>query len=134
RIGMQICFDWMFPEPWRILAMQDADLIAHPSNLVLPFAQQVIPAYALVNRVFILTANRTGSENGVSFTGRSLIAGPDGRLLAQATEQADGMIQATLAPEEARNKMITFSNHAFRDRVPSLYGPLTEDTQRIEPF
>jgi len=127
KIGMQICFDWMFPEPWRVLALQGADLICHPSNLVLPYAQRVIPSYALVNRMFILTANRTGEEQGLAFTGRSLISGPEGETLAEASTEYEGILEVNIDPERARNKMITPANHALRDRVPSLYGPLTEE-------
>jgi len=36
RVGVMICFDWRFPETARTLALSGADLIAHPSNLVLP--------------------------------------------------------------------------------------------------
>ena len=132
RIGLQICFDWMFPEPWRILAMQDADIIAHPSNLVLPYAQRVIPAYALVNRVFILTANRTGTENGLNFTGNSIIADTRGEIISSATEKEQGLIMASIHPEDARDKMITIYNHAFRDRVPSLYQALVDNIHAEE--
>ena len=46
-IGMLICFDWIFPEAWRVLSLKGADIICHPSNLVLPgFAQQAVPVHA----------------------------------------------------------------------------------------
>ncbi len=37
KIGIMICFDWMFPEVTRSLALQGADIICHPSNLVLTY-------------------------------------------------------------------------------------------------
>ena len=37
KIGMMICFDWLYPESARSLALKGAQLIAHPSNLVLPY-------------------------------------------------------------------------------------------------
>lgn len=124
RIGMQICFDWMFPEPWRVLALDQADIILHPSNLVLPYAQSVIPAYALVNRVFIITANRIGDEQGLFFTGGSIIANPNGQVIHRATRSFEGLIDCSIDVTMARNKMITPSNHAFLDRVPELYSPI----------
>ena len=39
RIGMLVCFDYFFPEAARILALNGAQIICHPSNLVLDFAQ-----------------------------------------------------------------------------------------------
>jgi len=36
-IGMMVCFDWFFPESVRSLALAGADIICHPSNLVLPY-------------------------------------------------------------------------------------------------
>ena len=36
RVGMMICFDWIFPEAARVLALRGADVICHPSNLVHP--------------------------------------------------------------------------------------------------
>ena len=38
-IGMMICFDWIFPEAARTLALQGAQVICHPANLVLPYCQ-----------------------------------------------------------------------------------------------
>ena len=34
KIGIMICFDYLFPEPWRMMAQKGADLICHPSNLL----------------------------------------------------------------------------------------------------
>ena len=42
RVGMLICFDWRFPEAARVLALQGADVIAHPSNLVFENAQEAM--------------------------------------------------------------------------------------------
>ncbi|MHC4628266.1 MAG: nitrilase-related carbon-nitrogen hydrolase, partial [Planctomycetota bacterium] len=72
KLGMLICFDWIFPEVWRIMAMKGADLICHPSNLVLPgFCQKALPVHALMNRIYVVTANRIGTEGELTFTGLS---------------------------------------------------------------
>ena len=39
RVGMMICFDWIFPEVARILALEGADILCHPANLVLTYCQ-----------------------------------------------------------------------------------------------
>ena len=63
RIGMAICFDWFFPESFGTLASMGADIVAHPSNLVLPYCQRADFAAAVQNRLFIATANRVGTEH-----------------------------------------------------------------------
>ena len=65
RVGVMICFDWRFPETARTLALSGADLIAHPSNLILPHCPQAIITRCLENRIFIVTANRVGAEERI---------------------------------------------------------------------
>jgi len=55
KVGILICFDWIFPEVWRILALKGADIICHPSNLVLPYAQQAVPVHGLINKKIIIS-------------------------------------------------------------------------------
>ena len=62
RVGMMVCFDWFFPESARTLALRGAQIIAHPSNLVLPYCQTAMFARCLENRVFAATTNRYGTE------------------------------------------------------------------------
>ncbi|MBE9532051.1 MAG: acyltransferase, partial [Proteobacteria bacterium] len=78
KVGMMICFDWLFPEAARTLALKGADIICHPSNLVLPHCPQAMITRCLENRVFAITANRVGSEARVGaerlrFIGKSQI-------------------------------------------------------------
>ncbi|WP_320017840.1 nitrilase-related carbon-nitrogen hydrolase [Labilibaculum manganireducens] len=120
KIGILVCFDWMFPEVWRKLALQGVDLILHPSNLVLPYAQSVIPSYALVNRIFIATANRIGTEKELSFTGQSVIVNPKGEVIAKA-DKLEQILFVDIDPELARDKMITKNNNVFKDRRTDIY-------------
>ena len=125
RIGMLICFDWIFPEVWRILALKGADIICHPSNLVLPgLAQKAIPAHAVTNRVFIVTANRVGTERELQFTGRSTIADPAGDIMIQGSETGEEISIQEIDLNLAREKRITPRNHLFLDRRPELYRQL----------
>lgn len=122
NIGMLTCFDWVFPELWNGLARQGADIICHPSNLVLPGkAQKAIPVWAMVNRIFVATANRTGTEDNLTFTGNSIIAGPSGKVIASASQDQAEVIMAQCDISQARDKMITPRNHVFDDRRPEFY-------------
>ncbi|TRX70491.1 nitrilase-related carbon-nitrogen hydrolase [Carboxylicivirga sp. M1479] len=124
KIGMLVCFDWMFPEAWRKLALQGAQLIAHPSNLVLPYCQSVVPSYALVNRCFIATANRIGTEDQLTFTGQSILANPNGEVLLRADTDKSQVLSTEIDLHLAKDKFITQKNDAFKDRRTDVYGNL----------
>ena len=125
RLGMLICFDWIFPEIWRVLALKGADLICHPSNLVLPgFCQRAIPVHALINRFYVVTANRVGTEGDLTFTGLSTIADPKGSVLAQASPDGEEIGIAEMDIALARDKMMTPRNHVLDDRRPEFYSSL----------
>ncbi len=125
QLGVMICFDWYFPEAARTLALQGADVIAHPSNLVRPDCPRAMPIRALENHVFTITANRYGAEsNGretLHFIGHSLICDPAGRVLQEAPPEGDQVGIAEIKPQEARNRRITAYNDLFEDRRPDSY-------------
>ncbi|MBS2211350.1 hypothetical protein KEM09_08060 [Carboxylicivirga mesophila] len=124
KIAMLVCFDWMFPEVWRKLALKGAQLIAHPSNLVLPYCQGVVPSYALVNRCYIATANRIGTEGNLTFSGQSILATPNGETILRGTSDKSQVLSAEIDLSLANNKYITELNDVFKDRRPDVYGNL----------
>jgi predicted amidohydrolase len=126
KIGVLICFDWVFPEAWRILALAGAEVICHPSNLVLPYAQQAVPVQCMMNRYFAITANRYGTEGAVTFSGRSFMCDPKGQTTFTAPPNKDTIHIESLDLSLARDKMITPRNHVLNDRMPGLYQSLTD--------
>jgi len=127
RLGTLVCFDWIFPEVWRILALKGADIICHPSALVLPgLAQKAVPIHGLVNRVYTITANRIGTEGDLSFTGLSTIADPKGDVLTQASPSEEEVQIVDIDIELARDKMVTPRNDIFADRRPEEYTSLVD--------
>ena len=121
RIGMLVCFDWVFPEAWRALALKGAEVICHPSNLVLPFAQRTVPAYSTVNRVYIITANRIGKEGDLTFTGGSILVDPFGEVQLQSEKTTSEVCYSVIDPLLTQNKWITQRNHLFKDRREDFY-------------
>jgi predicted amidohydrolase len=125
KVGLMICFDWIFPEAARTLALKGAQVICHPSNLVLPHCPASMPVRALENRVFTVTANRTGRESRIGqelrFIGRSLICGPDRKVLAKAGERGECVKVVEIDPMVAKDKRMTPANDLFRDRRPKFY-------------
>ncbi len=126
KIGMMICFDWYFPEVMRTLALKGADIVCHPSNLVLPNCPEAMKTRSLENRVFAITANRVGVENRVKnkklkFIGKSQITAPSGKVLKRAPGSGVSTGTVKIDIKEARNKQITPENNLFSDRRKALY-------------
>jgi len=125
RVGMMICFDWRFPEAARTLALAGAQVIAHPSNLVLPHAPEAMVTRALENRVFTVTCDRVGVDQDhgrtLPFIGRSRILGPDGEVLAEGSPDAPDLRVVEIDPRRADDKAVGEANDLFRDRRTDLY-------------
>ena len=126
KIGIMICFDWVFPEICRTLALKGAQVIAHPSNLVLPWAQKAMFTRCLENRVFAVTANRTGREqrgdNDFTFTGQSQVTGCMGEILASADGSTACVRLIDIDPSLADNKSVNAYNDLLDDRRPQFYS------------
>ncbi len=126
RLGVMICFDWYYPEAARSLALQGADVIAHPSNLVRPDCPRAMPIRALENHVFTITANRYGQEsNGneaLTFIGQSEICSPSGEVLLRAEREGDCLGAVEIDPHAARDRQLTAHNDLFADRRTEAYA------------
>jgi len=126
KVGMMICFDWLFPESARSLTIAGVQIIAHPSNLVLPFCQDAMVTRAIENHVFTATCNRTGHEERLAgrpmvFTGSSRLVAPDGEVLAEGSPDGQQLITIEIDPSRADDKRITPQNDILRDRRPDQY-------------
>jgi predicted amidohydrolase len=125
KVGVMICFDWIFPEVTRSLALQGAELIAHPANLVLPHAPEAMRTRCIENRVFAITCNRIGTESvgdiGCHFIGQSQVVDPSGNRLIAASAEETIAKTIDIDLSLARNKNITPNNHLLADRRPELY-------------
>jgi len=125
RLGMMICFDWIFPEVARSLALLGADILCHSANLVLPYCQDAMVTRSIENRVFSITANRVGTEKraglDLTFTGQSEIVTPRGRILERAPVTGETVLVHEIDPTEARDKQITPRNSIREDRRTDLY-------------
>jgi len=122
---MMVCFDWIFPEVARCLALQGADIICHPSNLVLNYCQKAMITRSLENNIYTITANRYGSEKrlhgSIRFTGTSQIVAPKGEKIYSAPAQKEILFITTLEKNNSRDKFITDNNHILHDRKSDFY-------------
>jgi predicted amidohydrolase len=127
RIGLMVCFDWFYPESVRTLALKGADIVAHPSNLVLPHCPDAMITRCLENRVFAVTCNRIGSEQRggkekLTYIGTSEIVSPTGKILKRARKSQVELGVVDIDPAEARDKKINPYNDLLAGRRPVHYS------------
>jgi predicted amidohydrolase len=135
RIGAGICYDVWFPETFRLLALQGADIVCVPTNWV-PIPGQVegreamanilVMAAAHSNSVFIACADRVGTERGQLFEGQSLIVSYTGWPVAgPASRENEEMLFARVDLGEARRRRNWNAfNQVLRDRRNDVYGEM----------
>lgn len=126
KIGILVCFDWFYPEAARTLALKGADILCHPSNLVLPHCPDAMVTRCLENHVFAITANRVGIEHrgpqdALSFIGLSEIVAPNGKILHRASQKEPELFSADIDVGEARDKRINPYNDLLKDRRTEWY-------------
>ncbi|GAB1064031.1 MAG: carbon-nitrogen hydrolase family protein [Shewanella algae] len=105
RIGLAICYDLRFPDLFRALRLQGAEIIALPSAFTKVTGEAhwevLLRARAIETQCFILAAAQWGLHNQGSREtwGQSMIVDPWGRILAQKAE-GTGWVQARLDKAE----------------------------------
>ncbi|OUM43490.1 carbon-nitrogen hydrolase family protein [Arthrobacter sedimenti] len=113
RTSLLICYDVEFPEAVRAAATRGAELLLVPTALSAGFEsvpQVIIRSRALESQLVVAYANHSGREDVYDFEGGSVVAGPDGSLLA-AAGQGPTLLFAEVATDAVR---------AARDDVPYL--------------
>lgn len=108
-----ICYDLRFPEIFRSAARRGADLFTVIANWPEARVQHwvtLLQARAIENQAYVVGVNRVGRDPALRYTGRTLVVGPDGAVLADGGE-AEGLVTATLDREALRQ---------YRERLPFL--------------
>ncbi len=122
RIGIVVCFDRHNPESIRTEALRGADLIliptANTTDEPADLFQWEIRVQAFQNSVFVAMCNRVGREDGMLFSGQSLIAGPDGELLKLAGS-GEELVFCELEPGKVAKRRIEKAYTSLRR--PALY-------------
>jgi predicted amidohydrolase len=112
----------------RALALKGAQLVLHPSNLVLPHCPDAMVTRCLENRVFAITANRIGTEARggkppLTFIGNSEVVTPRGKILRRAPDDREEVAVVEIDPAEAADKVLNPYNDLLKDRRVELYNP-----------
>ena len=100
-VGMAICFEHAFPEIFTALALRGAQLILIPSAVPRGFEYLLdlrTRARAQDNQLYVAAANLVGFDGETQWCGRSAIVDPRGEVIAQADEEGETEILATIDP------------------------------------
>lgn len=150
RFGLTICYDMWFPETSRTLAVQGVEVIIHPTltgsidrDIELSIAQST----AACNQCFVFDINGLGDGG----TGRSIVCGPDGRVLYQAgvgpelipieldiervqRSRENGVLRLGQPLKSFRDRSVEFDIYAKGRELPYLdtLGDLTKPTRMEE--
>ena len=129
KIGVYICYDRHFPEGFRELGLNGAEIVFNPSATVAGLSDHLWeleqPAAAVANGYFVGAINRVGREKPWDigeFYGQSYFCNPRGQIIAQGSQDKDEVIVADLDLDEIREVRETWQ--FFRDRRPDTYGGL----------
>ncbi|MGI4861402.1 MAG: N-carbamoyl-D-amino-acid hydrolase [Janthinobacterium lividum] len=139
-IGMCICNDRRWPETWRALSLQSAELGLvgyntpswnihwnEPVHLRMHTHLIALQASAYQNAMWIGAAAKCGSEDGFHMIGGSVIVAPSGEIAAQSSTEEDEVIFANIdlaIGDTFREHVFNFAKH----RRPEHYRLITERT------
>lgn len=144
KLGVLVCWDQWYPEAARLMAMKGADLLIYPTAIgwessdVQDEKDRQLGAWvisqrghAVANGLHVVSVNRTGYEpdpsaqtNGITFWGNSFVAGPQGELLWQASNDREEIkvIEIDMKRSEQVRRWWPF----FRDRRIDAFGDITK--------
>ena len=144
KLGVLVCWDQWYPEAARLMALQGADLLIYSTAIGYetsdtPEEQQrqrtawttVQRGHAVANGLPVVTVNRVGFEpdpsgqtKGIQFWGSSFVAGPQGELFYQASDDDEEslVLDIDLGHSEQVRRWWPF----LRDRRIDEYGDITK--------
>jgi predicted amidohydrolase len=131
HIGVEICYDALFPEVARTLALKGAELIVNVSAAIHGFEEtwdHLLFARSVENRIWYLHVSVVGRQKDFELFGGSRLFSPFGQVVAEAPRGEEAVLVAQASRDvllEARG-----TAHPFANRNPSLYGPITESGSR----
>lgn len=135
KLGILICWDQWFPEAARIMALKGADILIYPTAIGWDKKESpdlyerqkdswmtVMRGHAIANRLFVIAANRIGTESDLTFWGNSFVCAPDGYILQNLPADFWGSSVAELDFSEIEFNRRWWPH--FRDRRIDLYSDI----------
>ncbi len=131
KVGIYICYDRHFPEGWRELGLNGAEIVFNPSATVAGLSEYLWkleqPAAACNNIYYIGAINRPGTEapwNIGEFYGTSYFCDPRGQIMSEGPRDDDAIIIADLDLNLIREVRNTWQ--FYRDRRPETYQAISK--------
>jgi N-carbamoylputrescine amidase len=130
RVGISTCYDNLFPESCRCLAVRGAELIIAPYATPIddPW-ENFLTTRALENGVYLAACNHVGQEGEWRMSGKSMIISPRGKIIVQASGTEEDLISAECQREEVVRARREFP--LFRDRRPEVYGAIATPVEEL---
>jgi predicted amidohydrolase len=144
-VGMMICNDRRWPEAYRVMGLQGAELILlgyntpsfniyhpEPCHLRMFHNRLVVQAGAYQNGCWVVAAAKAGAEDGHGLIGGSCIVAPTGEIMAQALSEDDEVIPFDCDLDlchHYKNTVFAFEKH----RRIEHYGLITAQTGAVPP-
>jgi N-carbamoyl-D-amino-acid hydrolase len=136
RVGVAICQDRRYPESYRALALQGAEIILIGYNtpisaLALDLNELCMRAGAYANLCFVVGVAKAGVEDGVELIAGSCVIDPQGQVLARAATRVDELVVARIDLDQMAplRKRWNFLGR----RQPQHYGLLMQPVIEKEP-
>ena len=133
NIGLHICYDVLFPESARIMALLGADIVVLSTNF--PHGRGdalncVARARTIENKVNMVTSDRVGTERGFTFAGLSNVVDVTGEVISIASPDKEEIVYGEVSLEAARQKHRVFIPGEWEidnigHRRPEIYGVIT---------
>lgn len=125
KLGLSICYDLRFPELFRLMAMDGADLFFVPSSFYLMTGKDhwdiLLQSRAIENSCYLMAGGQCGVKYDGPTYGRSLIIDPWGNIIAKASDKPC-VITAEIDPDyrmKVKKQVITLENR--REDVYKLF-------------
>jgi len=129
-LGFSTCYDNLFPESCRCLALQGAEMIIAPyATPVADPWENFLTTRALENGVFLAACNHVGQEGEWRMSGKSMLIDPLGKILVQASGTDEQLITWECEREEVIRARRRFP--LFRDRRPDAYTAIVRATEDL---
>jgi beta-ureidopropionase len=132
KVGVYICYDRHFPEGWRALGLNGAEIVFNPSATSRGLSEYIWrveqPAAAVANMYYVGAINRVGIEADIGdddFYGQSYFVDPEGKFVG---EQGDAYKPELIVRDLDMDMIKTVRDRwaFYRDRRPDAYGDLVE--------